>query len=55
MECNKCILSKLFNCRNRISYYSQMMLFAQNTSQIKLYTNALEKELKILKKINKAL
>lgn len=49
MEYNDCVFSKLFICCNRISYYNQMLLFSQSLSQIKFYTELIEKELIKLK------
>lgn len=49
MEYNDCVFSKLFICCNRISYYNQMLLFSQSLSQIKFYTELIEKELIELK------
>ncbi len=49
MEYNDCVFSKLFICCNRISYYNQMLLFSQSLSQIKFYTELIEKELSELK------
>ncbi|WP_061310816.1 cytochrome b5 domain-containing protein [Clostridium botulinum] len=53
MEYNDCVFSKLFICCNRISYYNQMLLFSQSLSQIKFYTELIEKELIELKKSRK--
>nr|WP_243153200.1 hypothetical protein [Clostridium botulinum] len=53
MEYNDCVFSKLFICCNRISYYNQMLLFSQSLSQIKFYTELIEKELSELKKSRK--
>ncbi len=66
MEYNDCVFSKLFICcnrisyynqmllfSNRISYYNQMLLFSQSLSQIKFYTELIEKELSELKKSRK--
>ena len=53
MECNDCVFYKLFSCRNKIAYYSQMLFFTQNLYEIKLYTEIVEKELRNLKILTK--
>ncbi|GAA0079730.1 hypothetical protein B2H94_07340 [Clostridium sporogenes] len=53
MKCNDCVFLKLSSYRHRISYYSQMLFFSSNLSEIKFYTDLIEKELTELKKLTK--